>query len=270
MKAFQIRAQGNGAVEIRPLPLPSLYRKGDASAEYFRQQARGEVPKAEQNLSPSSFFRTIRFDDGDIDNLASEPGSLLSIVICGRLTIDGGDGAVLTLESGDVFLAESAALSKVRTAAKDHCRLVQIGVSPDWPGPDAKLQPPGTHNPRSSSEPNLKRVLRDADDQAYFVEFPELFAAPMNRWSTLRPVVGFRFMCWEDGMLDWHPEVINNFGIFLSGEMEIETGGRGGAKEVFHAGDVCTAEDRTGVGHIDRCRGMTHVACIVFDTEHLW
>src|SRR5438445_57549 len=168
MRAFQIRAQADGAVEIQPLPLPSLHRKGDASAEYFRQQARGEVPKAEQNLSPSSFFRTIRFDDGDIDNLASEPGSLLSIMICGRLT----------LEPGDVFLAESAALSKVRTAAKDRCRLVQIGVSPDWPGPDAKLQPPGTHNPRSSSGPNLKRVLRDDDDQAYFVEFPELFAAP--------------------------------------------------------------------------------------------
>jgi hypothetical protein len=154
--------------------------------------------------------------------------------------------------------------------AKDHCRLVQIGVSPDWPGPDAKLQPPGTHNPRSSSEPNLKRVLRDDDDQAYFVEFPELFAAPANSWSSMRPVAGFRFMCWEDGVLDWHPEVINNFGIFLSGEMEIETGGRGGGIEVFHAGDICTAEDRTGVGHIDRCRGMTHVACIVLDTEHLW
>ena len=257
-------------MEIRPLPLPSLHRKGDSSAEYFRQQARGEVPKAEQNLSPSSFFRTIRFDAGDIDNLASAPGSLLSIVISGRLTIYSGGGAVLTLESGDVFLAESASLSNVRTVAKDACRLVQIGVSPDWPGPDAQLQPPGTHNPRGSVEPNFKRVLRDADDQAYFVEFPELFAAPTNTWSSPRPVAGFRFICWEDGILDWHPEVINNFGIFLSGEMEIETGGRGGQIEVFHAGDICTAEDRTGVGHIDRCRGMTHVAVIVFDTEHLW
>jgi hypothetical protein len=270
MKAFQIRAQGNGAVEIRPLPLPSIHQKGDSSAEYFRQQARGEVPKREQNLSPSPFLRTIRFADGDIDNLASEPGSLLSIVISGRLTIDGAGGEVFPLQSGDVLLAESSALPKVRTVAKDHCRLVQIGVSPDWPGPDAKLQPPGTHNPRSSSDPNLKRVLRDDDDQAYFKAFPELFAAPANNWSSTRPVVGFRFLCWEDGILDWHPEVINNFGIFLSGEMEIETGGRGGAIEVFHAGDICTAEDRTGVGHIDRCRGMTHVLCIVLDTEHLW
>ena len=270
MKAFQVRAQANGAVKIRPLPLPSVHQKGDSSAEYFRQQARGEVPKREQNLSPSSFLRTIRFADGDIDNLASEPGSLLSIVISGRLTIDDASGEVLSLQSGDVLLAESSALSKVRIEAKDDCRLVQIGVAADWPGPDAKLQPPGTHNPRRSSEPNLKRVLRDDDDQAYLVEFPELFAAPANSWSSPRPVVGFRFLCWEDGVLDWHPEVINNFGIFLSGEMEIETGGRGGAIEVFHAGDICTAEDRTGVGHIDRCRGMLHVACIVLDTEHLW
>jgi hypothetical protein len=270
MKAFQIRAHGNGAVEIQPLPLPSLHRKGDSSAEYFRQQARGDIPKAEQNLFPSSFLRTIRFDDGGIDNLASAPGSSLSFVISGHLTITGGGGAAATLESGDVLLAESIALSKVRVVAKDHCRLVQIGVSPEWPGPDAKLQPPGTHNPRRSTEPNLKRVLRDDDDQAYLAEFPELFAAPANSWSTKRPVAGFRFLCWEDGVLDWHPEVINNFGIFLSGEMEIETGGRGGAIDVFHAGDICTAEDRTGVGHIDRCRGMTHVACIVLDTEHLW
>jgi hypothetical protein len=270
MKAFQIRARGNDAVEIEPLPLPTLYRKGDSSAEYFRQQARGEIPKAEQNLFPSSFFRTIRFDDGEIDNPASEPGSSLSILISGRLTIDRGGDAALTLESGDVLLAESAALSTVRTVARDHCRLVQIGVSPDWPGPDARLQPPGTHNPRTSSEPNLKRVLRDDDDQAYLADFPELFGAPANSWSSMRPVAGFRFLCWEDGVLDWHPEVVNNFGIFLSGEMEIETGGRGGRIEVFHAGDICTAEDRTGVGHIDRCRGMTHVAVIVFDTEHLW
>ena len=268
MKAFHMLAQENGALEIRPLALPSLYRKGDASAEYFRQQARGEVPKAEQNLSPSSFFRTIRFDDGTIANLASEPGSVLSIVISGRLTIDGG--AALSLEPGDVLLAESAALPRARIAAKDNCRIVQIGVSPDWPGPNAKLQPAGTHNPRSSSEPNIKRIFRDDDDQAYFAAFPELFAAPANIWSSPRSIAGFRFFCWEDGILDWHPEVVNNFGIFLSGEMEVETGGRGGEIEVFHAGDICTAEDRTGVGHIDRCRGMTHVAVIVFDTEHLW
>jgi mannose-6-phosphate isomerase-like protein (cupin superfamily) len=269
MKAFQIREREAGIVAIEPLPLPSIHRKGDSSAEYFRQQARGEVPKAEQNLSPASFLRTIRYDDGEVSNLATEPGSLLNILIAGRLTIDGG-GALLTLEPGDVLLAESAVLSRVRAAARDHCRLVQLGVAPNWPGPSAQLQPPGTHNPRRSSEPNLKRVLRDADDQAYLVDFPELFAAAANSWSAKRPVVGFRLLCWEDGNLDWHPEVINNFGIFLSGEMEIETGGHGGRIELFHAGDICTAEDRTGIGHIDRCRGMTHVVCVVLANEHLW
>jgi hypothetical protein len=270
MNAFQIRVQGDGAVRIQPLPLPSLHRKGDSSAEYFRQQARGDVPRAEQNLSPASFLRTIRFDDGEVRNLASERGPLLNILVSGQLTIDDRAGTFLTLESGDVLLAEPVALTHVTIAARDHCRLVQIGVSPDWPGPDARLQPPGTLVPRTSSEPNLKRVLRDEDDQAYLADFPELFAAPANSWSAMRPVVGFRLLCWEDGVIDWHPEVINNFGIFLSGEMEIETGGRGGGIELFHAGDICTAEDRTGIGHVDRCRGMTHVVCVVLANEHLW
>jgi hypothetical protein len=77
-------------------------------------------------------------------------------------------------------------------------------------------------------------------------------------------------MCWEDGFIDWHPEVVNNLAIFLSGELELESGGGGGAIEVFHAGDVCLAQDRTGEGHIDRTRGVTHVALIVVETENLW
>ena len=41
MKAFRIKAQDNSQPRIEPLPLPALYRKGDAPAEYFRQQASG-------------------------------------------------------------------------------------------------------------------------------------------------------------------------------------------------------------------------------------
>jgi len=28
--------------------------------------------------------------------------------------------------------------------------------------------------------------------------------------------------CWENGCIDWHPEVVNNLAIFLSGELELE------------------------------------------------
>jgi len=50
--------------------------------------------------------------------------------------------------------------------------------------------------------------------------------------------------------MDWHPCVTNQLAIALAGEMEMEVGGGGGAIEVFHAGDICLAEDRTGEGHM--------------------
>jgi hypothetical protein len=270
VKAFRIKAQENSRPAIEPLPLPAVYRKGEAPAEYFRQQARGEVPLAEQNLIPSRFVRSIMLEDGRVERLASEPGALLTFVISGHLTFDAGPEQALQLESGDLFLTDADSVSRLTVTASGKCRLIQIGAPKDWPGPDAQLQAPGTLNPRTSPEPNLKRVIKDDDDRAYFSEFPELFSAPASRWSEPRPLSGFRFMCWEDGFLDWHPEVVNNLAIFLSGELEIETGGRGGGIEVFRAGDICLAEDRTGEGHIDRTRGATHVGLLVLETEDLW
>jgi hypothetical protein len=270
VKAFRIKAQENSGLTIEPLPLPSVYRKGEAPAEYFRQQARGEIPMAEQNLSPSRFMRSIVLDDGRVERLASEPGALLTFVISGILAFDAGPTQAFQLEPGDLFLADGNTASRLTVAADDTCRLIQIGVREDWPGPDAQLQAPGTLNPRIALEPNLKRVIKDVDDRAYLSEFPELFSAPANHWSEPRPLTGFRFMCWEDGLLDWHPEVINSLAIFLSGELEIETEGRGGGIEVFRAGDICLAEDRAGGGHIDRTRGATHVGLLVLETEDHW
>ena len=81
---------------------------------------------------------------------------------------------------------------------------------------------------------------------------------------------GFRFLSWENGELDWHPGVINQLGIFLSGETEVEVGGGGGDTQFFRAGDVCLCEDRTGEGHVDRVRGLAHVILLVVANEHLW
>lgn len=269
MKAFRISAHAGGA-QVRPLPLPAVYRKGDAPAEYFRRQASGEIPMAEQNLSPAAFVRTIIVRDGKFTGLASAPGALLTFVVSGELSLPNGAGEAAQLISGDLFLVDADSASRIVLSARGDCRLIQIGVAPDWPGSDATLQLPGTLTPRKGGEPNVKRLYQGADDRTYFSEFPELFPAPANEWSAPRPAAGFRFMCWEDGFIDWHPEVINNLAIFLSGELELESGGGGGAIEVFHAGDVCLAQDRTGEGHIDRTRGATHVALIVIETEHLW
>ena len=70
--------------------------------------------------------------------------------------------------------------------------------------------------------------------------------------------------------MDAHPCVTNQLAIALAGEMEMEVGGGGGAVEVFHAGDICLAEDRTGEGHIGRFRGVVHVVIMVVETENLW
>lgn len=270
MKAFHITAQGNGNCVAQPLPLPALYRKGDSPAEFFRQQASGEIPRADLNLKPSRFIRSIVLDDGGVNNLASDDGALLTFVISGSLILAGGLGDPLSFEPGDLFLVDSAVAPKLEAVAKDGCRLLQFGVEAAWPGADANILGPGTINPRTSPAPKIKRVLKDVDDRAYFVDFPELFSAAPNTWSAPKPLTGFRFMSWEDGFIDWHPEVINCLAIVLSGELELETGGRGGDVEIFRAGDVSLAEDRTGEGHIDRVRGLMHVALFIIEDEHLW
>ena len=268
MKAFQVTAQADGAV-IRPLAFPTVYRKGDVPAEPYRRQASGEIPPLNLNLSPLRFFRTIIVKEGSFAGFASESsGALLTIVNSGGLTLSVRGGPATQLTAGDVLLVDAESASRIAVTAHGECRLTQAGVAADWPGPDAKLQAPGTVRPRDAGKVNIKRVYKGKDDLAYFSEFPELFPAPVNQWSAPRAAVGFRFMCWEDGMLDWHPEVVNNFGTVLSGELELETGD--GRIEVFHAGDICMAEDRTGKGHIDRARGMVHVFLIVVDTKDLW
>ena len=269
MKALRISARSD-SIQVQPLPLPAIYRKGDAPAEYFRRQASGEIPKAAQNLSPAAFVRTIVLREGRFTGLASTPGALLTFVVSGELSFAARGAAATRLTSGDLFLVDADSAPRLSPSAGGNCRLIQLGVAADWPGPDATLQVPGTLTPRRRADANIKRLYQGADDRTYFSEFPELFPASPNEWSAPRAVSGFRFMCWEDGFIDWHPEVVNNLAIFLSGELELESGGGGGAIEVFHAGDVCLAQDRTGEGHIDRTRGVTHVGLIVVETENLW
>ena len=265
MKTYQIV----GGTDIKVLPLLSAYRKGDVPAEFYIKQATGETPRVVPDLRPGRFVRTILLEDGSFSGLASDSGSLLTFVISGTLTLTAGSGQTVKLSPGDLFLVDKIGASHISVHASDTCRLVQVGVNPDWPGPEATAQNPGTLTPRVDGEIKIKRVIKGDDDLAYYREFPELFSGSPNEWSVSRPVAGLRFMCWEDGFIDWHPEVVNNLAIFLSGELELEASGDRVAN-VFHAGDICLAQDRTGVGHVDRCRGATHVALIVMDTEQLW
>jgi hypothetical protein len=265
MRAFEITA----GTTIGPLPLPSAYRAGDVPAEHYRLQATGEVPTVVPNLSPARSIRSIALEDGSFAGLKSGPDSLLTFVVAGVLTLTTAGGRTTSLFPGDLFLVDELSAAHIGISARDNCRLVQVAVQPDWPGPAAKVQGPGTLTRRDADGVKIKQIHKGDDDLAYCREFVELFLAPPNEWSAPRPVAGLRFMCWENGFIDWHPEVVNNLAIFLSGELEVETSGDH-LVNAFHAGDVCLTTDRTGVGHIVRCRGVTHIAVVVMNTQDLW
>ena len=265
MKAFQIT---DGA-EIKPLPFQSAYRKGDAPAEGFRRQAAGEIPRVVTDLRPVRFIRTIALRDGSFGGLASDTGLLLTFVISGELTLATAGSQKTILSPGDMLEIDDKTISRVGVEARGGCRLIQIGVYPGWPGPEAKIQDPGTLTPRNAGGVTIKRLDTGTDGRSYYKDFSDLFSTPQNEWSAPRPVDGLRFMSWEDGFIDWHPEVVNNFAVIMSGELEIEASGDHVA-HVYHAGDILLAADRTGVGHVNRCRGLMHGALMVIDTRNLW
>jgi hypothetical protein len=270
VKAVRITADGNETYRVAPLALPTAHRKGVVAPDGYRQQASGAIPRANFNPNPADSLRAIALSDGKFTGLASRAGSLLTFVISGDLTISGGSSQLCHLEPGDVLLTDAQS-SSVPIEVRNQCRLLQIGVPADWPGAGAEVQQPGTRIPRPPGRmPKLKRIYKGEDDRAYFSEFSELFPKASNEWGAPHAITGFRLLCWENGSMDWHPCVTNQLAIALAGEMEMEVGGGGGAVEVFHAGDICLAEDRTGEGHIGRFRGVVHVVIMVVETENLW
>jgi hypothetical protein len=273
MKAVRVTTQPDGSLAIAPLPLQTTHRKGEASAESYRRQAAGEIPTGSHfGAQTSDSVRTILLSDGVFAGLASQPGPLLTIVSSGDLTLQAGPSQSVKLEAGDIFLADGQSASKIKLDVRNDGRLLQFPVSPEWPGAEAEVQAPGTILPREGKAPNVKRILRGEgdDDKAYYVEFPEFFPTTRDKWSSPRPINGFRMLCWEDGWMDYHPCVVNQMAIVNSGEMETEVRGDGGRKEIFRAGDVCLTEDRTGEGHLNRVRGVFHTTSFVVKTEYVW
>jgi hypothetical protein len=273
MQAVRVTAQADGSMGIGPLPLPTTQRKGTASADNYRRQATGEMPIGSHFAAQASdVLRTIVLSDGTFKALASQPGPLLTLVISGEVTLHAGPLESVKLEPGDMFLAGDQSTSKVTLDVRNDGRLIQIAVAPEWPAPDAEIQSPGTILPRRRSMPNVKRIIRGEgdDDKAYFIDFPELFPKTRDRWSSPRPITGFRMLCWEDGWMDYHPCVVNQMSIVGAGELETEVRTDGGRKETFRAGDICLAEDRTGEGHLNRVRGAFYTTNVVFKTDFVW
>lgn len=276
MRAWQVTREADGTVLIAPLPLPSLHRDGGwIDPAPYRRQASGELPMPQQNLAHSRGLRTIRLADGPQPDLFTGSGDTLNFVIAGQLAVQAKGGS-RRLDPGDLLLVRGAAAQELAVNASGGLHLVQLGVESDWPGAEAVLQDEGTVTPRRVEVPNLRRMDKQEDDRTWFSSFANFFPAGLGEWSATTQVRGFRLLRFPDqAFIDWHPEVVNNLAIFLSGDMEIEVGG--GANDCgplpidhFLAGDVLLAADRTGEGHIDRMHGVIHLALIVLDDEHLW
>jgi len=268
VQAVRISVEPNKTYRAAPLALPTQQRKGEVSAEGYRRQAKGAIPRANFNPNPADAVRAIVLSDGRFTGLASHPGALLTFVVSGDVTVASGSSEICRLQPGDILLTDERSAS-VPLEVRNQCRLIQIGVPADWPGADADVQQPGTLIARPPGRmPKLKRISKGEDDKAYFSEFSQLFPETSNQWSAPHAITGFRMLCWEDGYMDLHPCVTNQLAIALAGEMEMEVGG--GAAETFHAGDICIAEDRTGEGHLGRFRGVVHVVIMVIETENLW
>ncbi len=270
MKAIQIVLQGNGALSRAPLPLPMRQRKGQEDVAHYRRQASGEEPIGDFSPQGSNVLRTIRLTDGLFAGLATQPGALLTFVISGAPVLLAGETELASLEPGDVFLVDEESASSVVIDARDQVRLLQVDVSPDWPGPGAELQETGTIMPRKDpSQLNFKRMYTAKDDKAYFADFAEIFSDVPDQWTSPRPIEGFRMSCWANGRLDFHPGVVNQIGLVMSGALELEVSGDG-SKEIFYAGDMCLSQDRTGVGHRNFKHGLSHTAQIVLADHNLW
>jgi hypothetical protein len=270
VQAIRVTAEPNKTYRAVPLALPTQHRKGEVSADGYRRQAQGAIPRANFNPNPADSVRAIVLSDGKFTALARRPGTLLTFVISGDVTIGEDSSQNYHLQAGDILLTDEHSAS-VPLEVRNQCRLMQIGVPAGWPGGDGEVQQPGTLIPRPPGRaPKLKRIYKGEDDKAYFSEFPQLFPETLNQWSAPHAIRGFRLLCWEDGFMDLHPCVTNQMSITLAGEMEMGVGGGAGAVETFLAGDVCLAEDRTGEGHSGRFRGVVHVVIMVIETEHLW
>jgi hypothetical protein len=270
MQSIRVTGQADGIFDIAPLPLPTIQRKGVASADAYRRQAAGEPAGIDFNPNLSDAVRAIVLSDGKFEGLASHPGSLLTFVISGAVTLEASPSKTVTLVPGDILLTDEHSARTVSIAVRNQCRLMQIGVPAEWPGPNAKIRQPGSDNPRASAAPKIKRIYKGADDKAYFNDFTELFPKTPDRWSDPHPLTGFRILYWEKGSMDFHPCVTNQLAIVLAGGMEMHVGGGGGAREAFGPGDVCLAEDRTGEGHRNVVHENLFVTVMVVETEHLW
>lgn len=250
------------------LPLRIPRASGVIDPEPFRHRS-VHGPALAEAFERSGGLRSLHLPQGARSPALGLDAPLLTFVISGELSVATRNQGTLSLRPGDLALTSDASTWQ-QIAPMGDCRLLQVIVEEDWPG--AKVRPVeqlSTH-PRGTRDCNFKRMVKSDDNRSYFYGFPEIFGAPGN-WSALTPLVGLRFIDMaEDTFIDWHPEIVNNLVIVLSGALELEVGGGTNRIEVFREGDICLAQDRTGEGHIDRMHGHVTVAVLIVEDSELW
>ena len=273
MASLRLSFTPEAGLVVSELPLRMMRASGVVDPEPFRHRS-VEGPLLSESFALSGGVRALHLLPGQQADLFDSPGPLLSFVISGALDIALADGSVLHLLPGDLFLAEADATAHLNARPQGYFRLLQLAVELDWPGERARAVPDVERGSRPGDAYNFKRMVKGADERSTFHPFNNLFAPP-GAWSKRTPLIGFRFIGMaEDTFIDWHPEIVNNFVIVLSGGLELEVGGTSasacGAVEVFYPGDVCLAQDRTGEGHIDRMHGYVQVAVLIVEDDDLW
>lgn len=271
MQTLRFFSSAEGTTTVEDLPLPFIAIDPPMDARIFRRLAKGEkIRGTSAPLMPARGMQALRSLEPQACYWNADRGRYLVFVISGGIEICASAGGRRALVPGDVLLIDAAEVADGMLQRRGDCRLLQLRLADDWVArgalPSPELDSPG--DPRRT--PTLKRMYKSGDDRSYFRAFDRLFPSATGEPCAARPVRGFWFVRFAPGaFIDWHPEVVNNFVIVLSGALELEVSGDGSI-EVFSAGDVCLAEDRTGEGHIDRMHGITRLALIEFEDEHLW
>lgn len=269
MQSLRLTYVADQGLEISDLALRMPRASGVIDPEPFRARARGEGDPLSEYHALSGGMRSIHLPAGQSAPLFDTDGPVLTFVITGEVETEVSNRGKVVMHPGAIFLADAGTPEQLVTVNGD-CRFIQVLVKPDWPGDRTKPVNPNSDRPRGSHELNCKRMVKGADDKSYFHDFGPLFVEP-GKWSDVTPLIGFRFIAMaEDTFIDWHPEIVNNLVIVMSGALELEVGGGEGAVEIFRQGDVCLAQDRTGEGHIDRMHGYVQVAVLIVDDEYLW
>lgn len=270
MTSHWIYADADGNSRIKPLPLPCKRITKPVDVEIFRRQARGEKVGRPLQLISSTGLSVRRVLGEQHDAWANPQERHLAFIISGRLELTLSDGVTCPLQPGDAYLEEDFSGRGHRVRWIGDCRVLRLAGLESWDAEGLPATASEAPSPRTPNGPLLRRMYRASDDKSYFRDFDYLFPEVPSGWSALRPVVGFNFLHFAPGyVFDWHPEVVNNFVVVITGELELEVSGDGSV-EVFRPGDVCLAEDRIGHGHIDRMRGETRIAIVVFDDDKLW